>query len=89
MIDRGGQKVCAVGQNQNGQCPAGLYFDSKYGACVSATGQADAPYGINNPDLAAKNYQGCAAGYTYSSTYQCCQANTGGAYPELPAWIRF
>lgn len=89
MIDRGGQKVCAVGQNQNGQCPAGLYFDSKYGACVSATGQADVPYGINNPDLAAKNYQGCAAGYTYSSTYQCCQANTGGAYPSCPLQFAF
>jgi len=89
LIDRGGQKVCVVGQNQNGQCPAGLYFDSQYGACVSATGQADAPYGINNPDLASKNYQGCAAGYTYSSEYQCCQANTGGTYPGCPLGFAF
>ncbi len=89
MIDRGGQKVCVIGQNQNGQCLTSLYFDSKYGACVSATGQADAPYGINNPDLATKNYQGCAAGYTYSSAYQCCQANTGGSYPGCPLGFAF
>jgi formylglycine-generating enzyme required for sulfatase activity len=84
LIDRGGQKVCVIGQNQNGQCPAGLYFDSQYGACVSATGLADAPYGIDNPDLATKNFQGCPAGYAYSSQYQCCQANTGGTYPGCP-----
>ncbi len=89
LINRGGQQVCAVGQNQNGQCPAGLYFDSQYGACVSATGQEDAPYGLDNADLASKNYQGCAAGYTYSSTYQCCQVNTGGTYPGCPLGFTF
>jgi hypothetical protein len=89
LIDRGGQKVCVVGQNQNGQCPAGLYFDSQYGACVSLTGLADAPYGIDNTDLASKNFQGCAAGYTYSSTYQCCQANAGGSYPGCPLGFTF
>ncbi|HEY9152470.1 MAG TPA: formylglycine-generating enzyme family protein [Anaerolineales bacterium] len=89
LIDRGGQKICVIGQNQNGQCPAGLYFDSQYGACVSATGQADAPYGIDNPDLATKNYQGCASGYSYNSTYQCCQAKTGGTYPGCPLGFTF
>ena len=89
LIDRGGQKICAIGQNQNGQCPANLYFDSQYGACMSATGQADAPYGIDNPDLASKNYKGCPAGYTYSPTYQCCQANTGGTYPSCPLGFTF
>jgi formylglycine-generating enzyme required for sulfatase activity len=89
LIDRGGQKVCVIEKNQNGQCPAGLYFDSQYGACVSATGQVDAPYGIDNADLASKNYQGCAAGYTYSSVYQCCQANTGGTYPGCPLGFTF
>ncbi len=89
LVDRGGPKICVIGQNQNGQCPANLYFDSQYGACVSAAGQADAPYGIDNPDLASKNYQGCAAGYTYSSTYQCCQANTGGTYPGCPLGFTF
>ncbi|HUH97100.1 MAG TPA: formylglycine-generating enzyme family protein [Anaerolineales bacterium] len=84
LIERGGQQVCAIGQNQNGQCPMGLYFDSQYGACVSASGQAYAPYGIDDGDLASKNYQGCAAGYTYSAAYQCCQAATGGAYPGCP-----
>ncbi len=89
LVDRGGQKVCVIGQNQNGQCPANLYFDSQYGACVSAAGQADAPYGINNSDLASKNFQGCAAGYTYSSQYQCCQADTGGTYPGCPLGFTF
>jgi len=84
LIDRGGQKVCVIAQNQNGQCGIGLYFDSQYNACVSATGQADAPYGIDNPDLATKNYQGCPKGYSYSTEYQCCQANTGGTYPGCP-----
>jgi hypothetical protein len=89
LIDRGGQKVCVIGQNQNGQCTADLYLDSEYGACVSATGQADTPYGIDNPDLASKYYQGCPTGYTYSSTYQCCQANTGGTYPGCPLGFVF
>ena len=51
LIDRGGQKVCAIGQNLNGQCPAYTYFDSQSGACVSATGSADVPYGLNNHRL--------------------------------------
>lgn len=82
LVDRGGRKFCAPGLNQNGLCPIGEYFDSSYGACVPANGQVDAPYGVNNADLASQNYAGCAAGYTYDSTYQCCQANTGGAYPS-------
>ncbi len=84
VIDRGGLKMCAVGQNQNGQCPAGTYFDSQYGACVSPSGSADVPYGLNNSTLASQTYQGCVAGYTYDSTSQCCQAKTGGTYPGCP-----
>jgi len=89
MIDRGGQKVCAVGVNQNGQCPTGLFFDSKYGACVPPSGNADAPYGINNSALASQTYQGCAAGYSYDQSYQCCQANTGGAYSGCPLGFKY
>jgi formylglycine-generating enzyme len=80
LIDRGGQKVCALGRNQNGVCPTGLYFDSQYGACIPPSGSEDAPYGLDNPGLASQTFQGCAPGYSYSSNFQCCQANTGGAY---------
>jgi hypothetical protein len=89
VIDRGGQKVCAIGQNLNGQCPAYTYFDSQYGSCVSGSGSADVPYGVNDAALASQSYQGCAAGYSYDSNYQCCQANTGGTYPACPLGFAF
>ena len=89
LIDRGGQKVCAIGQNLNGECPAGTYFDTQFGACVSAAGFADVPYGLDNPTLASQTYQGCAAGYSYDSNFQCCQANTGEAYPGCPVGFTF
>jgi formylglycine-generating enzyme required for sulfatase activity len=81
VIDRGAQKVCAPGRGGDGQCPAGLYYDDLYSACVSPNGSADIPYGIDNPDLAAQSFQGCAAGYEYDPAFQCCQAVTGGTYP--------
>jgi formylglycine-generating enzyme required for sulfatase activity len=81
LIDRGGQKFCAPGPGGDGLCPLGLYYDSLYGACVAAAGSADIPYGIDNPDLAAQAYQGCAVGYEYDASFQCCQAVTGGTYP--------
>ncbi len=83
LIQRGSQKLCAVGRNQNGQCPASTYFDGQYGACVSPAAP-DAPYAVNNPQLASQSYRGCAAGYSYDSGNQCCQAATGGAYPGCP-----
>ncbi len=89
LIDRGGTKVCAVGLNQNGECPTGLYYDSQYGACVPPSGNADAPYGIDNSALAGQSYQGCVPGYSYSPNYQCCQANAGGAYPGCPLDFTF
>ena len=89
LIDRGGQKVCAIGQNLNGVCPAGTYFDSQYGACVSASGSANVPYGLDNASLASQTYQGCAAGYSYDPKSQCCQANTGGSYPGCPLGLTF
>jgi formylglycine-generating enzyme required for sulfatase activity len=89
LIARGDQKICAVGRNQNGQCPIGTYFDGQYGACVSPLGGADVPYGIDNATLASQAFQGCAAGYNYDATYQCCQATAGGAYPGCPVGFVF
>ncbi len=81
MLDRGGQQSCVISTDANGQCPIGLYFDSLASACVPANGLVDAPYGIDNTSLAAQTYAGCAAGYAYNDTFQCCQAVTGGTYP--------
>jgi hypothetical protein len=75
--------------NQNGQCAPGTYFDGQYGACVSPAAGADAPYGIRDSALASQLFQGCAAGYTYDSSYQCCQATAGGAYPGCPVGFTF
>jgi len=72
---------CVVGVNANGECPAGLYFDDLAGRCVAPNGITHAPYGVDNPALAAASYTGCAAGYTFSETFQCCQAVSGGTYP--------
>ena len=83
LVDRGSQKVCALGLNPNGQCPAGTYFDGQAGGCVSPSAP-NAPYGINDASLASQVFQGCAAGYSYDSQYQCCQAAAGGAYPGCP-----
>ena len=89
LIDRGGQKVCAIGKNLNGQCPAYTYFDSQFGACVTSSGSADVPYGLNDPSRASQSYQGCAAGYSYDANLQCCQANTGGTYPGCTLGFTF
>ncbi len=89
LIDRGGQKFCVESLNQNGQCPAATYFDGQFGGCVSPSGSADAPYGIDNAPLASQLYQGCVPGYSYDPNYQCCQANTGGTYPGCPLGFTF
>jgi len=81
LVDNGGQQSCVVGTNANGECPTGLYFDNLAARCVAPTGLADVPYGINNPSLAAQSYSGCATGFAYNETFQCCQAVTGGTYP--------
>ncbi|HTP03269.1 MAG TPA: formylglycine-generating enzyme family protein [Anaerolineales bacterium] len=88
VIDRGGQKVCAVGLNLNGQCPLGTYFDGQYGGCISPTAP-DAPYGINDTALASTAFQGCAAGYNYDAQNQCCQAASGGAYPGCQVGFKY
>jgi hypothetical protein len=89
LIQRGDQQICAVGRNQNGECPIGTYFDGQYGACVSPAAGANVPYGIDDATLASQVYQGCAAGYNYDPNYQCCQANAGGAYPGCPVGFVF
>jgi formylglycine-generating enzyme required for sulfatase activity len=81
LAERGGVQSCVIGTNANGQCPAGLYFDGLASRCVAPTGSVDAPYGINDPALAAGSYAGCAAGFSYNDTFQCCQAVSGGTYP--------
>ncbi len=89
LADNGGQQSCIVGTNANGQCPAGLYFDNLAGRCVAPNGLTGAPYGIDNPSLAAESYAGCPAGYSYSETFQCCQAVSGGTYPGCPPGSAF
>jgi len=81
LSDRGGQQSCVIGTNADGDCPTGLYFDNLAGRCVSPAGFTEAPYGIDNPALAVQSYSGCAAGFSYSETFQCCQAVSGGTYP--------
>lgn len=88
LVDRGSQKVCILGLNQNGLCTAGTYFDGQAGGCVSPANSI-APYGIQDAALASQAFQGCAAGYTYDSQNQCCQANSGGAYPGCPLGTTF
>lgn len=81
VIDRGGQSTCALVPGADGQCPTGLYLDSLYGACISPSGLAEIPYGISNPELAQGAFAGCAAGYEYEPSFQCCQAATNTTYP--------
>lgn len=81
LADRGGQQSCVIGTDANGQCPAGLYLDSLAGLCVPPAGLATVPYGVDNASLALQSYSGCAAGFSYSETFQCCQAVSGGTYP--------
>jgi hypothetical protein len=81
LVDRGGQQTCVVGTDANGQCPSGTYFDTLPGSCVPPNGNSLAPYGLDNTALAIQNYAGCATGYAYNETFQCCQTVIGGTYP--------
>ncbi|MCE9645085.1 MAG: formylglycine-generating enzyme family protein [Chloroflexi bacterium] len=89
VLNNGGQQTCVLALDANGQCSAGLYFDSLAGMCVPANGAAQTPYGIDNPGLASQTFAGCAAGYTYSDTFQCCQAATADKYPGCPPGTSF
>lgn len=81
LVDRGGQQTCVISVDANGQCPSGLYYDNLADACVPPNGASQAPYGLDNPSLATQTYAGCATGYSYNDTFQCCQAVTGNSYP--------
>jgi len=81
LTNDGGIQACAAGKNQNGECPAGLYFDALAGRCAAPTGLSVVPYGIDNPELAVQSYSGCPYGFAYNETFQCCQAVSGGTYP--------
>ncbi len=89
LRDRGGAPTCVVSVDANGQCPVGAYFDSLAGMCLPVNGNADTPYGLDNPALASASYAGCAAGYSYSETFQCCQAVAGGTYPGCAPGTKF
>jgi formylglycine-generating enzyme required for sulfatase activity len=82
LIDRGGQNSCALAPGADGQCPIGLYLDSLYGACIAPNGLAEIPYGLNSPELAQQTFAGCAPGYNYDPSFQCCQAANSSAYPQ-------
>jgi hypothetical protein len=81
VIERGGQNTCALAPGADGQCPTGLYLDTMYGACISPAGLAEIPYGISSPELAQTAFAGCASGYTYEPSFQCCQAANSASYP--------
>jgi formylglycine-generating enzyme required for sulfatase activity len=80
--ESGGQAICVTGPNAGGSCPVGLYFDDLAGMCVPPNGEVSAPFGIDNPVLAAQTYAGCPTGYGYSESLQCCQAVAGAVYPS-------
>jgi formylglycine-generating enzyme required for sulfatase activity len=89
LMNRGGQNTCVIGTDSDGQCSAGLYFDTLAGMCVPANGSAQVPYGIDNAGLASQSYAGCAAGYAYNDSFQCCQATNAESYPGCPPGTTF
>ncbi len=89
LIERGDTRTCAPGLGGEGLCPVGTYLDGSYGACVSPSGGADLPVGLNKPELAAQSYQGCLPGFSYSDEFQCCQPSQGGVYPGCPLGTRY
>ncbi len=77
----GGGQFCVLGPSSDGSCPAGLYFDDLAGMCVPPNGETATPFGIDDSSLATRTFAGCAAGYSYSESLQCCQAGAGAVYP--------
>ena len=81
-LDSTGQ-VCRPTPGLDNQCPAGQYFDSSFGGCAPANGQANCNlYGLDNPSLATACYPGCPAGFSLDAASQCCQAPAIGLYPD-------
>lgn len=87
--ESGGQQFCVVSSGLDGSCPIGLYFDQSAGICAPPNGQSNAPFGLNNPTLAQQTFAGCAAGYTYNDSIQCCQPNPGAVFPGCAAGSTF
>lgn len=86
-LDSTGQ-TCRPTLGADNSCPVGQYFDTLYGGCVPANGQANCNlYGLNNPSLASTCFVGCPAGFSFNSGSQCCQAPAIGLYPDcLPGY---
>lgn len=84
-----GQQACAVAPDAGGSCPTGLYFDELAGICAPPNGETSAPFGVDNPTLAAQTFAGCAAGYNYNENFQCCQAAAGVVYPTCAPGYNF
>lgn len=80
-LDPTGQ-TCRPTIGLDNQCPSGQYYDTLYGGCVPANGQANCNlYGLNEPSLVSSCYPGCPAGFAFNSASQCCQAPAVGLYP--------
>jgi hypothetical protein len=81
-LDSTGQ-TCRPTLGADNSCPLGQYFDTLYGGCAPANGQANCNlYGLNNPSLASTCFVGCPAGFSFNSSSQCCQAPAIGLYPD-------
>jgi iron(II)-dependent oxidoreductase len=88
-LDSTGQ-VCRPTLGLDNQCPIGQYYDSLYGGCAPANGQANCNlYGINDPTLASTCYIGCPAGFSFNSATQCCQAPSVGLYPDCQPGLAY
>ncbi len=83
-LDATGQ-TCRPAPGADQQCPVSQYYDTEYGGCVPANGQALCNlYGIFDPDLASTCYVGCPAGFAFNAEAQCCQTPATGLYPTCP-----
>ena len=82
-LDPAAGQVCRPTLGLDNQCPSGQYYDSLYGGCAPANGQANCNlYGLDNASLASACYPGCPAGFAFNSASQCCQAPAVGLYPD-------
>jgi sulfatase modifying factor 1 len=88
-LDSTGQ-VCRPTIGLDNQCPSGQYYDSLFGGCVPANGQANCNfYGLNDAALASTCYPGCPAGFAFNSASQCCQAPAIGLYPDCQPGLAY
>lgn len=89
-LDPAAGQICRPTLGLDNQCPLGQYFDSLYGGCVPANGQANCNlYGLSDTALASTCYVGCPAGFAFNSATQCCQAPAIGLYPDCQPGFAF